>query len=349
MAFMNYESKKGSGKKLKVHFDLPEDEDHPKHKRSGSCGSSGSSIDFDDGIDNADSKYGSYGSPVWSFQGGSVTQSPPLQHMNSTGYDPNRIPSSIFNKPTSPMEWSVASNESLFSIHIGNNSFSRDYAFALNNRSGELSSTLPTVQELSCKDKNVDMERYSVSSYSLSETSDFLQGQDHEKKSNETSGSVVDPKKTERSEVGTDETTLDKTPDDHSKETKIPNGQPKSAAYRSVESDISTRSFQFPILTAEGGRTSSSTVESEKQEKGENQEEQPDKALQQTPSSKSEKAPKQSGKSCEESSDKVSTVVELSPVVPSFFSTISIVLSPPNLFLLLFSFNPSAGKKGFSV
>ncbi|GKV08849.1 hypothetical protein SLEP1_g20421 [Rubroshorea leprosula] len=56
------------------------------------------------------------------------------------GYDPNRIPSSIFSsKPTSPMDWSVASNESLFSIQMGNNSFTREqYAFMLY-KSGELS------------------------------------------------------------------------------------------------------------------------------------------------------------------------------------------------------------------
>ncbi|KAF7822412.1 pinin-like protein [Senna tora] len=44
----------------------------------------------------------------------------------SGGYDPNRIPSKIFaSKPTNPMEWSLASSESLFSLHIGNmNSFS---------------------------------------------------------------------------------------------------------------------------------------------------------------------------------------------------------------------------------
>ncbi|XP_008793189.1 uncharacterized protein LOC103709549 [Phoenix dactylifera] len=55
-------------------------------------------------------------------------QSPPVQVMGkSDGYDPNRIPSSVFarTKSTTPMEWSVASNESLFSIQMG--------------RSGELS------------------------------------------------------------------------------------------------------------------------------------------------------------------------------------------------------------------
>ncbi|XP_010925486.1 uncharacterized protein [Elaeis guineensis] len=50
-------------------------------------------------------------------------QSPPVQVMGkSDGYDPNRIPSSIFTSTKStaaPMEWSVASNESLFSIQMG--------------------------------------------------------------------------------------------------------------------------------------------------------------------------------------------------------------------------------------
>ncbi|XP_020586955.1 uncharacterized protein LOC110029143 [Phalaenopsis equestris] len=62
-------------------------------------------------------------------------RSPVIQTM---ARDPNRIPSSIFARgPMTPMEWSVASNESLFSIHMGNTSFSRDQMF-LNDRSGEL-------------------------------------------------------------------------------------------------------------------------------------------------------------------------------------------------------------------
>ncbi|XP_038706345.1 uncharacterized protein LOC120001898 isoform X2 [Tripterygium wilfordii] len=71
-----------------------------------------------------------------------TTQSPPIQTMDrSEGYDPLRIPSSIFSssKPSTPMEWSVASNESLFSLHIGNSSF-RDQAFMYGDltKSGEL-------------------------------------------------------------------------------------------------------------------------------------------------------------------------------------------------------------------
>lgn len=38
-----------------------------------------------------------------------------------SGYDPNRIPTEVFNhtKSGNPVDWSVASNESLFSIHMG--------------------------------------------------------------------------------------------------------------------------------------------------------------------------------------------------------------------------------------
>ncbi|CAI9285102.1 unnamed protein product [Lactuca saligna] len=61
----------------------------------------------------------------------SPIQSPPIQVMaHSDDYDPNRIPSSIFSpKQSDDSEWSAASNESLFSIHMGSNSFSMDSDF----------------------------------------------------------------------------------------------------------------------------------------------------------------------------------------------------------------------------
>ncbi|XP_047321041.1 uncharacterized protein LOC124925113 [Impatiens glandulifera] len=56
---------------------------------------------------------------------GTIGSSSSDQLQPFTGYDSNRIPSAVFSrKPTNRMEWSVASNESLFSIHMGNNSFS---------------------------------------------------------------------------------------------------------------------------------------------------------------------------------------------------------------------------------
>lgn len=47
-------------------------------------------------------------------------QSPQIQSMGrSDGPEPSRLPSSIFrSKSTNPVEWSVTSNESLFSIHV---------------------------------------------------------------------------------------------------------------------------------------------------------------------------------------------------------------------------------------
>lgn len=83
-----------------------------------------------------------------------TTQAPQVQVMDlSGGYDPYRIPSSVFarSKSTTPMEWSVASNESLFSIHIGNTSFSKDHLFLFGefkpdelNKSGEFIMFSPT-------------------------------------------------------------------------------------------------------------------------------------------------------------------------------------------------------------
>ncbi|KAL6983334.1 hypothetical protein U1Q18_016723 [Sarracenia purpurea var. burkii] len=103
----------------------------------------------------------------------SLTESPPIQVMERpAGFDPDRIPSSIFaSKSPSPMEWSVASNESLFSIRIGNNSFSRDHVHKLpgdlpnaeeSNKSSESSifnPRLPGVREMESDRNDVNMGR----------------------------------------------------------------------------------------------------------------------------------------------------------------------------------------------
>ncbi|XP_030535290.2 uncharacterized protein LOC115744326 [Rhodamnia argentea] len=71
-----------------------------------------------------------------SSNNGSAKQLPPIQVMERTGDvtgspSPYRIPSSVFarTKSTAPMEWSTASNESLFSIQMGNASFTRDQIY----------------------------------------------------------------------------------------------------------------------------------------------------------------------------------------------------------------------------
>ncbi|KAL3511044.1 hypothetical protein ACH5RR_030445 [Cinchona calisaya] len=61
----------------------------------------------------------------------SRTHSPPIQVMERPrGFDPDRIPASVFTKSCSDVYWSVASSESLFSIQMGI-SFSRDHDFML--------------------------------------------------------------------------------------------------------------------------------------------------------------------------------------------------------------------------
>ncbi|PKU63069.1 hypothetical protein MA16_Dca026475 [Dendrobium catenatum] len=55
--------------------------------------------------------------------------------------DPNRIPMSVFARntaTTSPKDWSVASNDSLFSIQMGNSSFSREQGMFVMGRSEDL-------------------------------------------------------------------------------------------------------------------------------------------------------------------------------------------------------------------
>ncbi|GMJ09571.1 hypothetical protein HRI_004626300 [Hibiscus trionum] len=70
-----------------------------------------------------------------------VTQSPPIQVMDRqvAEFDPSRIPSVVFetSKSTAHMDWSYASNDSLFSIKVGGTSFARDHT--LNKKAEELS------------------------------------------------------------------------------------------------------------------------------------------------------------------------------------------------------------------
>ncbi|XP_057543449.1 uncharacterized protein LOC130821678 [Amaranthus tricolor] len=72
----------------------------------------------------------------------SIIREPPnIQVMlkNEENYDSKRIPSNVFERCDSliPAEWSTASNESLFSLNVGNASIGRDQALLL---SGELKS-----------------------------------------------------------------------------------------------------------------------------------------------------------------------------------------------------------------
>lgn len=77
-----------------------------------------------------------------STSGNAEIQSPPVQVMERPGEGKTpeyKLPSYVFARTstTAPMEWSVTSNESLFSIHMGNMSFTGDQLYYLG-KSGEL-------------------------------------------------------------------------------------------------------------------------------------------------------------------------------------------------------------------
>ncbi|KAG0498506.1 hypothetical protein HPP92_003197 [Vanilla planifolia] len=89
-------------------------------------------------------------------------EKPPLVPARYDVPDPNRIPMSIFSRtsPASPMDWSVASNESLFSIQMGNSSFSREHGSYLVGRSGDLGISLarPVTEGAKGKEMVVDVD-----------------------------------------------------------------------------------------------------------------------------------------------------------------------------------------------
>ncbi|KAJ8773138.1 hypothetical protein K2173_028315 [Erythroxylum novogranatense] len=116
----------------KTHLATTADEgDHNRKLSSLSHSSSSSSGDpFEIVDDDADDDDNGTRKP----NSGIATESPPApvtekaaadDETTSPGY---RIPSHVFarSKSNAPMEWSTASNESLFSIHTGNMSFTRE-------------------------------------------------------------------------------------------------------------------------------------------------------------------------------------------------------------------------------
>lgn len=121
---------------------------HTTHEKEPSpspskCSSSSSNFDGDDDDKSTSSSSTSSSSSPSHRKGepsddaaAAATDAPPNQEMerDASSY---RIPSSVFARRDSStqMEWSVASNESLFSIHMGNMSFTKDPTLW---RSGEL-------------------------------------------------------------------------------------------------------------------------------------------------------------------------------------------------------------------
>ncbi|XP_058772549.1 uncharacterized protein LOC131646556 [Vicia villosa] len=118
-----------------------------------------------------------------SENGMSPTVSPPIQVMDRSGrIDSARIPSSVFdgnNSGNSPLEWSIASNESLFSIHIGHHSFNRENTFKVGELHVSQESTKPdelnmlnrlpsvTIEEIDTASPSADIEKLEKSDESF--------------------------------------------------------------------------------------------------------------------------------------------------------------------------------------
>ncbi|KAK4383562.1 hypothetical protein Sango_2763600 [Sesamum angolense] len=201
-------------------------------------------------------------------------KSPPVQTMDQPeGYDPNRIPASIFStKGANASDWSVASNESLFSIHMGTNSLSRDHT-ALLGKSGELgrldeSSSSPCNLPCASEAKSQELnslpplmevpahEECSVSSGNISKREDVDPNtsteaaiEDHAKQ-NTSPAPEVRPKAGETTQTST-----------------IAPRTSTSNPRLSEESGNSSRSFAFPVLVNDGGKTGSLNMATEKPEK----------------------------------------------------------------------------------
>uniref|UniRef100_A0A6N2NKZ2 Uncharacterized protein n=1 Tax=Salix viminalis TaxID=40686 RepID=A0A6N2NKZ2_SALVM len=164
----------------------------------------------------------------------SPKQSPPLQVMERAGgYDPLRIPSSIFekNKGAQPMDWSVASNESLFSIHVGNNSFSRDHALLFGDpgKSGDITKSGESIMFSPLPPREM------VATDNQSSVPDMETNKQKGGSSGMADNTIKDPAEYQNEEDNTNQAVSWKSP---------------SSSNRSYGSGDSVKSFSFPMRSA---------------------------------------------------------------------------------------------------
>ncbi|XVE54689.1 hypothetical protein DITRI_Ditri03aG0102100 [Diplodiscus trichospermus] len=187
--------------------------------------------------------------------------------------DKNRIPSSVFARTSTnaPAEWSVASNESLFSIQMGNMSFSKD----------QLSWT-----------KSGELGFYTIDSTMTGPFYEVPSNQTPTKKSTEITKKSGNLKEgqfgvTEAAAETMREVLRDK---ECQHKENVAKESPRSPSL-SRHSDASVKSFAFPILTGDADKSGSST-------KNKKQPSQPStpKTTAQTPSETSNKQTPQTSK-----------------------------------------------------
>ncbi|KAG8501639.1 hypothetical protein CXB51_004047 [Gossypium anomalum] len=281
------EEGEGSSKHYLTDYEVNLNEIKPlsSHGSSDSYSSSGSgsSLDLFDFLGNNDSNDDHTGkSELKSPKKVRVSFASSTDKQEKQVYVPNRIPSSVFSgKPTTPMDWSTASNESLFSIHVGNGSFSKDQFFMLY-KSGELTkldeqivaqkNVLPSLKELddmAAMDENTAKD--SGNEATVAKTNEVAEDHSHS-----------EPKMAE-AEV---QSSVDNSPIvDHSAAVgnlslkKKPTAEVKNLPMNCMSSLLRTAISAFPLpslckLTAtDGGRVSS--VYADQNIKGSHQQQQP--------------------------------------------------------------------------
>ncbi|KAI3970795.1 hypothetical protein MKX01_024442 [Papaver californicum] len=252
---------------------FPANEDSLQQHTSNLSNSNGDSLDHPELLIDVPS---STSDPTVMISEMSPNQSPPIQVMEreEVAPAPYRISSTVFARSPSatPVEWSVQSNESLFSIHMGNNSFSADQIFLMG-RSGELGMPGDYNNFLDLNKEPSNPNSPSPASTPGNKVGETLNKEDAASETmNKVSWVSEDDQNTEKS-----------APVDSARHSS-------SISYRSDESGASVVSFAFPILTsAEGGRATSTKVETEhpshqvKEKSSEQHKEQEQVAQQQQP------------------------------------------------------------------
>ncbi|XP_030484874.2 uncharacterized protein LOC115701265 [Cannabis sativa] len=206
--------------------------------------------------------------PLWSPQSLSPMHSSLLSLTPTTtttttkkanGYDPNRIPASIFSsKPSNPTEWSSTSNESLFSLHLGNTSFSKDQ-FLMLYKSGELNKLdevmnlppfFPTRSSYN-NNHNQVVEASSSSSYQITAADQIFRSLHTEMESCESNNNNVELYYGSR-----DYNKINSNINRRNHMGTRRNNSISHLSYRSDESYNSNRSFNFPIFGSPTGESS---------------------------------------------------------------------------------------------
>ncbi|KAK4794553.1 hypothetical protein SAY86_012547 [Trapa natans] len=224
-----------------------------------------------------------------SSSSGSITQSPQVQVMekdtnndfdnngDSSSPSPYRIPSSVFarTKSTTPQEWSVTSNESLFSIQMGNISFNNDLHWIC--KSGELGKgggdqlfkcPSPPLMDYSSNHQSLggrSQQPAALFEYTGNPPSPKPAGESidiFKKNTKVDEGLHATPEAVETMKAVLRENADDnreKTDSSHNVEASSHSPPAISSSHRSSASGASTKSFAFPILTGDGRKSGGSS------------------------------------------------------------------------------------------